>query len=242
MREFYKMLLPAGQFPLRKALGYLSGTLLFLLSFACAATLIQLRYFWCLIFPVAAIFVAELYSRSDKPFTLTANTLAGILYIALPFALLNFMVFDGDGNYDWHILLILFIFLWCNDVGAYCFGLTFGRNGRHKLFERISPKKSWEGFLGGVFFTLIAGSVVVLGAGADGSYRGINLIHWLIIAVIVAVAGVFGDLCESMLKRSVGVKDSGAIIPGHGGILDRFDGALLAFPCALAYIKICGIL
>jgi phosphatidate cytidylyltransferase len=185
-----------------------------------------------------ALFVAELYSGAEKPFAMIAAVLTGTVYVALPFSLLAELALS-NGNYDYRIVLSLFIMLWSNDVGAYCFGLMFGRGGKHKLFERLSPKKSWEGFWGGLIAALSAGAV--LHSAWDDRYS-FGLFHWLMLSAVVSIAAVFGDLAESMLKRSAGIKDSGHIMPGHGGILDRFDGALLAFPCAMAYINILNLL
>jgi phosphatidate cytidylyltransferase len=155
----------------------------------------------------------------------------------LPFALTTELTLH-EGNYDYRIFLALFIFLWSNDVGAYCFGMMFGRKGKHKLFERISPKKSWEGFFGGIIVSLLAALVL---SSVWGERYIFNQIHWFALALIVSLSGSFGDLAESMLKRSAGVKDSGKIMPGHGGILDRFDSALFAFPFALTYIYLFNI-
>jgi phosphatidate cytidylyltransferase len=127
-------------------------------------------------------------------------------------------------------ILAFFIFVWANDVGAYCFGMLLGR---HKLFPRISPKKSWEGFLGGIIIAIVASILV-----SKFMFDGKNLEHWLIVSIITAVFGTLGDLIESMLKRSVGVKDSGSIMPGHGGMLDRFDAVFLAFPIVFVYMII----
>ena len=156
----------------------------------------------------------------------------GILYIAVPLSLFNILGVDNRP-----VLLGLFIILWSSDVGAYVFGMLFGQKGKHKLFPSVSPKKSWEGFIGGLLVASATGhilwSVDMLPCG---------LVHTLIISLLIAVFGVFGDLVESMLKRSVGVKDSGHIMPGHGGLLDRFDAALFALPVALFYIKIFSLL
>jgi phosphatidate cytidylyltransferase len=128
-----------------------------------------------------------------------------------------------------YILLALFITIWVNDTGAYLVGITLGK---HRLFERISPKKSWEGFFGGAIFALISGYVFSL------LITEINLIEWLIFSEIVVVFGTFGDLIESLIKRTVHVKDSGNLIPGHGGLLDRFDSLLLAAPAIFIYLSI----
>ena len=187
-----------------------------------------------------SLFIQQLYRKEEQPFRTIAYTLLGFMYIVLPWSLLNFIVYDfwfisdfAAKGYNGNLLLAMFILLWCSDVGAYVFGMLFGRHGKHKLFPSISPKKSWEGFIGGVLTALAAAYIINL-----FDFISLGLIHTLIIALLIAVFGVFGDLVESMLKRSVGVKDSGKIMPGHGGLLDRFDAALLAFPVAWAYLLI----
>lgn len=231
MNEFYKLVYP--KMPLAtKLIAFLSAFATFSLFIIRAYEPINPECFLVLVFPIVALFISELYVKSTKPFENIAITLLGIVYLTIPFSLTSVLVFDA-GNYDFRLLLSLFIFIWANDVGAYCFGSTLGRLGKHKLFERISPKKSWEGFFGGVLMALLAAFIL---SSMWAERTGILEYHWYIIAVIIAVVGTFGDLAESMLKRSVGVKDSGNLMPGHGGILDRFDGVLLSFPCAVAYI------
>jgi phosphatidate cytidylyltransferase len=237
LHEFYGMLLPKS-FSLRKILGYTIATVLFVLFYLKGFGLpVSGNYFWILVVPVAGVFVAELYARSQTPFSNISGVLLGVIYVALPLSLTTELTLY-EGNYDYRIFLALFIFLWSNDVGAYCFGIMFGRKGKHKLFERISPKKSWEGFFGGIITSLLAAFVLL---SIWGERYAFDRIHWFILAVIVSLSGTFGDLAESMLKRASGVKDSGKIMPGHGGILDRFDSALFAFPCALAYIYLLNI-
>jgi phosphatidate cytidylyltransferase len=231
------MILPKS-FPLRKILGYAIAIMLFALFYARGFRLsVSENWFWILVIPVSGVFIAELYSSSKTPFANIAGVLTGVIYVALPFSLTTELTLH-HGNYDYHIFLSLFIFLWSNDVGAYCFGMMFGRKGRHKLFERISPQKSWEGFCGGIILSLLAAAVL---SSVWGERYGFSDVHWFILALIVSLSGTFGDLAESLLKRAAGVKDSGKIIPGHGGILDRFDSALFAFPFAMAYIYIFNI-
>jgi phosphatidate cytidylyltransferase len=234
--EFYSMVLPK-MFTLRKIFGYAIAIATFTLFFLKGFGWVSADCFWILAVLAAGVFIAELYSRSDNPFANISGVLAGVIYVALPFSLTTELTLH-EGNYDYRIFLALFIFLWCNDVGAYCFGMLFGRGGKHKLFERISPKKSWEGFFGGIVVALAAAFAT---SSVWGERYDFDRFHWFALAGIVALSGVFGDLAESMLKRSTGVKDSGRIMPGHGGILDRFDSALLAFPLALAYIKLFNV-
>ncbi len=185
---------------------------------------------------VVFIFIAELYRKSEQPFANIALTIAGIGYVVLPFGLLLAANFDNTAEWatrKFDISFAFFFMLWANDTGAYFAGTNFGK---HKLFERISPKKSWEGFIGGGIAAMLVGYV------CHNLFCSQRLDFWLIMALTVVVFGTLGDLVESMLKRSVGVKDSGTILPGHGGILDRFDGLLLAAPMVYFLIKIYSIL
>jgi len=177
--------------------------------------------------------IIELYKKSEKPFENIALLVLPIIYIAVPFTFLNFayVAFDKRGFF----VLAFFIFVWASDVGAYCFGMLFGK---HKLFPRISPKKSWEGFFGGIITAIVASILVSKFMFSGESLHWMHWMHWIIISVITSVFGVFGDLVMSMLKRSAGVKDSGNIMAGHGGILDRFDAVFLAFPVVFVYMII----
>lgn len=168
------------------------------------------------------------------------------LYIALPFSLLNVLAFNAspDGLVVFNTLLPLsvFIFLWVNDTGAYCVGSLLGR---HKLFPRISPGKSWEGSIGGAIFVLLAAwgigymdNMTVLDAEQQPwiCRQLLTIPQWLGLGFVVVVFGTWGDLVESLFKRTLGIKDSGSILPGHGGMLDRFDSSLLAIPAAVVYL------
>ncbi|MDR1199123.1 MAG: phosphatidate cytidylyltransferase [Prevotellaceae bacterium] len=184
--------------------------------------------------------IIELYKKSEKPFQNISLLILPIIYVALPFVLMNCMniLFKNGDLFHYELtgknyILAFFILIWTNDVGAYCFGMLLGQHGKHKLFPRISPKKTWEGFIGGIIMTVIAGMLI-----SKFMLDGKNMHHWIIIAIITSVFGTFGDLIESMLKRSAGVKDSGKIMPGHGGILDRFDAVLLSFPIFFIYFLI----
>ncbi|MBL7898580.1 MAG: phosphatidate cytidylyltransferase [Crocinitomicaceae bacterium] len=165
----------------------------------------------------------ELFRNTAKPFENVAITVGGILYIVLPFVLLNLLSVSFDlfvAETDYWPVLSVFILIWCNDTFAYLTGRLIGK---HKLFERISPKKTWEGFIGGIVFAVAAG--IILAYFLEWSYP-----KMITYGIVVGVIGTAGDLVESMLKRSVGVKDSGTILPGHGGILDRFDAVLFVVP------------
>jgi phosphatidate cytidylyltransferase len=154
------------------------------------------------------------------------------MYVALPFALLNVLAFHADKvteqiGYNPILPLSVFIFLWLSDTGAYCFGSLFGK---HRLFERISPKKSWEGSVGGAALSMLASLPMAQ------LFPFMNVGEWAGLAIVVVVFGTWGDLTESLLKRRLHIKDSGNILPGHGGMLDRFDSSLLAIPAAVVYL------
>jgi len=169
---------------------------------------------------VFTIFIYELYSHSKEPFANIAFMILGLFYIGIPFALVNFIAFDGD---DFRLLVLT----WVNDTGAYLTGSLIGKT---PLFPRISPKKTWEGSTGGLITTLLIGWTLSF------IFDDIPVTQWLGLAVIVGIFGGLGDLVESMLKRSVGVKDSGDLLPGHGGLLDRFDAFIFVVPFAAAYL------
>ncbi|MBQ8064350.1 MAG: phosphatidate cytidylyltransferase [Prevotella sp.] len=192
------------------------------------------------------LLVAELYLKQQDPIQDWAYTMLAQMYIALPFSLLNVLAFNAtkDGLVVFNPLLPLsvFVFLWVNDTGAYCVGSLLGR---HKLFPRISPGKSWEGSIGGAVFVLLAAYGIgyldnMTGLGADSpswlANGMLSIPEWLGLGLVVVVFGTWGDLVESLFKRTLGIKDSGNILPGHGGMLDRFDSSLLAIPAAVVYL------
>ena len=180
---------------------------------------------------VAYAFVRELYKKAGSPLDNFAYFALSQLYAALPFALLNILSTFGPEAYNYIMPLSIFIFLWCSDSGAYFVGSAIGR---HKLFERISPKKSWEGSIGGGVLALVAAYILSI------YYPMLGTLEWLGMAAVVVVTGTWGDLIESCMKREMGIKDSGNILPGHGGILDRFDSAILAIPSVVIYLYILG--
>ena len=179
------------------------------------------------------LLIAELYLKHPDPIQDWAYTMLSQMYIALPFSMLNVLAFTATNNgvvtFNTLLPLSIFVFLWVNDSGAYCVGSLLGR---HKLFPRISPGKSWEGSVGGAVFVLAAAYAI--------SYflddRMLTLPQWLGLGLVVVVFGTWGDLIESLFKRTLGIKDSGTILPGHGGMLDRFDSSLLAIPAAVVYL------
>ena len=183
------------------------------------------------------LMVAELYLKQEDPVHDWAYTMLSQLYIALPFSLLSVLAFRSVGSdivYTWHVPLSVFVFLWINDTGAYLCGSLLGK---HKLFPRISPGKSWEGSIGGgILVIAIAVLVWYLTEQYNMNDLQLSAIEWAGLGLTVVIFGTWGDLIESLFKRTLGIKDSGNILPGHGGMLDRFDSSLLAIPAAVVYL------
>lgn len=206
-----------------------SSSILFLSIFLFVSGSVHYKVF--ALYPLIVIFafIAELYRKKENPVLNWALFVLGQVYIALPFAMLSAIAFaQGAGIYNPVLLLAFFVTVWVYDSGAYLVGMALGK---HRLFERISPKKSWEGFFGGVFFALAAAYVFSLFEPC------MNTIQWLIFSLLIVIFATFGDLSESLLKRTLGVKDSGNILPGHGGILDRFDSILFASFIITIYLQ-----
>jgi phosphatidate cytidylyltransferase len=223
LKEFYNLALQAGYSP-QIFPGLLTGGIIFILSFLVANGAVPTKSLYLFLTILFFFPVYELYRKSDTPIVNIAVTVFGILYVTVPLSILNFIVYNsipGNSAYDYSLLISLFVFIWAGDSGAYLIGVRFGR---HRLFERISPKKSWEGFVGGIITSILAAWILSV------VFPQFSLSFMAVIAVVTVVAGTLGDLVESMIKRSVGVKDSGQFMPGHGGLLDRFDSLLLASP------------
>jgi phosphatidate cytidylyltransferase len=230
IRELYTIIEPTGIKP-QKWLGAIAGVLLLLIALLNQLGILQTTGFWLMVPVVAVIFVSELYRKQVMPLQNIAFTLFGILYLAVPFTLLYLLGFQqkGFGGYSFQIILGYFFLLWTSDTGAYLTGISIGK---HPMFARISPKKSWEGFAGGFILTIVVAIVV------SHYYTALSTVDWMVIGGIVATFGVWGDLIESMLKRSLNIKDSGTLLPGHGGILDRFDSVLFSAPIVYAYMQL----
>ena len=184
------------------------------------------------------LMVAELYLKNEDPIHDWAYMMMAQLYIALPFSLLNTLAFhltpQGLVTYDAVLPLSVFVFLWMNDTGAYLCGSLLGK---HKLFPRISPGKSWEGSIGGgILVIAIAVLVWYFTEQYQLNQLGLSALEWAGLGLTVVIFGTWGDLVESLFKRTLGIKDSGNILPGHGGMLDRFDSSLLAIPAAVVYL------
>ncbi len=225
MHEFYSISRTLGVKP-QYVLGMVMAALLFVAVYTLAFGLCCNAYLLFALIPLfTLVFFVELFRKSAAPFTNIAYTLLGLMYVAFPLSLMS-SVYSVGGM---HLMLSFFILLWANDTFAYLFGITLGR---HKLFPSISPKKSWEGYLGGIL------SVVVFSYILHRAFDDVALVHMVSVGVIISVTAVLADLVESMLKRSAGIKDSGKIMPGHGGLLDRFDAALLSLPLVFAYVMV----
>jgi len=199
--------------------------LLFLISFFYFSRRAFLPIFSYYIILIFWMFIRELFLKNPNPVHNWAYFLLGQVWIALPFSLLNFIVYFN--NYQPLLILSIFILVWMNDTGAYLIGITLGK---HKMIPRVSPHKSWEGFAGGILVTLLTGYLLSLWL-----YQ-LDLPQWLFMSLIVSIFATFGDLLESLWKRTFQIKDSGNAIPGHGGFLDRFDSLLMVVPAVLIYL------
>jgi phosphatidate cytidylyltransferase len=229
--EFYRMITVIGHYHIRHVAGVAAGTVVYATLALVSLQWIHPSVMFVNLLLLPLLLIAELYYKSPTPFRNVALNVFGILYIILPFALLNFFFNPTlTPNSDHPALLLgFFILLWVYDSFAYLFGVWLGK---HRLFERHSPKKSWEGLIGGFVAGFAAAFFIAY------FWTDYSLWHWLIIAALVMIFGTFGDLAESMLKRSIKVKDSGRVLPGHGGMLDRFDAALLAAPAVFVYLML----
>ncbi len=213
----------------------LGGVYLFLAIYCYCTEATDARIFIPYLLILIYLLVSELYLKQPSPMNNWAYSLMSQLYVALPFALLCVLAFQRNAvesdsspiSFNAILPLSVFIFNWSNDTGAYCTGMLFGR---HRLFERISPKKSWEGSVGGGIISVIVSLVMA------HFFPFLSTLQWVGFALVVVVFGTWGDLVESLLKRQLGIKDSGNILPGHGGMLDRFDSTLLAVPAVVLYL------
>jgi phosphatidate cytidylyltransferase len=225
--EFYSLVGLDGMLP-QKTFGTICGVLVFCLAFLIEKNHISWRYYF-LMFPIISlVFMIKLYKFERKPFTNIAFTILGIIYVAMPFALLNIATFE-NGDYNYEIMLGCLLILWANDTGGFIAGTLFGKT---KLFERISPKKSWEGAVGGAVLGLL------FAFGISYYFVTLAIWQWMVVGVLIIIGGDYGDLVESLLKRSIEIKDSGTSLPGHGGFLDRFDGLLISAPFIVAFLEI----
>jgi cytidylyltransferase family len=218
---------------LQRTVNVLGGVYLFIATFVYANGLTDGKIFLPYLLFIMLTMIAELYYKAPNPINNWAFTLFAQVYCAGSFSILNFIGAEpgtpGVMSYTPLFIMAIFIFVWLDDTGAYLVGSLIGK---HKLFERISPKKSWEGFFGGLILALASSQAFAWFA------PEINRMNWLGLAATVVLFGTWGDLIESLLKRTLGVKDSGNVLPGHGGMLDRFDSVMLAVPASYIYIEL----
>ncbi len=234
--EFYNVIEQAGHKP-SKWVGTISGVLFFLITFLVSIGILPRPFNLTFIPIIVFIFIFEIISSREHTLENSGLNVLGFIYIAGPFSFMNFLIHTTINNqpnsfYPW-ILAGIFLILWVNDSFAYLIGSAFGK---HKMCAKISPKKSWEGLIGGAVFATIMGIVNAV------LFQAISMTSWIIIALLTVVFGTFGDLFQSKLKREIGVKDSGKILPGHGGFLDRLDSLLFAIPIIFLWLIFSGIL
>ena len=222
--EFYRLVKEAAS-PNRLP-GLIIGMANFIFAVGVVAGFVELKWMLLNFLSLPLLMIWELYRKKKHPFVNVSMTLLGFVYASLPFTLLVFAVYAG-GKYEPGLPMGLFLILWANDTGAFAAGKTMGKR---KLFERISPNKTWEGFFGGLILACVFGYL------SSYLFPNIATVDWFVISIIVVVAGTLGDLIESLFKRSIKIKDSGSVIPGHGGFLDRFDGLLIALPIVVMYM------
>ena len=232
IREFGSLVNKIEGVEINKMITSIGGAYLFLAFMAFCIGVYDSKIFIPYVLLILYLFISELYLKKQNPINNWAYSMFSQLYIGLPFAMLNVLAFQYDASiddvsYNPILPLAVFIFLWINDSGAYCVGSLFGK---HRLFERISPKKSWEGSVGGALFCVAASFLLAY------FFPFMNTLQWIGLSLVIVVFGTWGDLTESLFKRQLNIKDSGTILPGHGGMLDRFDSSLMAIPAAAAYI------
>jgi len=226
--EYHSILFSGGIKPDRLTL-LIVGTLSYLIHLGFLWDYLEVKHLLLIIPAIFLLTIVELFRNKKNPFTNIGTAIFGLFYLVIPISLLNVIYSIGTTEYNNSVGLIFgfFIIIWTNDTFAYLSGMIFGK---HKFFERISPKKTWEGIIGGLIFGIIGAYVLSI------FFYQINPFEWIGYALVIIIFGTFGDLIESLLKRTFELKDSGTIMPGHGGILDRLDSILVAAPFALVYI------
>ncbi len=230
LQEFFAMTLGDG-YPVSRVFAVLTALAMFLFAFAASAFVVDVKWFIIIAIPLLALMISFLFVRDRDNLLKFSYLFTGIIYIALPMAVTNFLIFDAGGSFDGMVLLFFFVIIWASDVGAYALGTALGQTHGKKLCPSISPKKSWIGVFGGLFFAMAAAAAMSMLPGLD-----IPLVHALGLSVTITASGICGDLFESQWKRLYNLKDSGNIIPGHGGILDRLDSSLFAIPSGVLYL------
>lgn len=254
--EFYRLAKANNYYPNVK-IGISIGVILYTISYLVSARILAPDFLIIAIPLLIFLSIIELYRQKKNPINNISISIFGLIYVVLPLSLIHFMVlttspvnenpdiinsitklsplYDHQSSIYFSSFIIIgyFIIQWVSDTGAFLFGISFGK---HRLFERISPKKSWEGAIGGIITTIGAAFFT------HYLFPQLDLMHWIIISLIISFFGIYGDLIESLFKRSVNVKDSGQILPGHGGVLDRFDSTFIALPMVYFYLQIINYL
>ena len=234
--EFTGLVNNSGDVRVNRFICTVAGVYLFLAFAGFCSGITPAAVFIPYLLTVVYLFISELYTKAPNPINNWAYTMFSQMYIALPFSMINVVAFHSTGDahvYDYLLPLSIFIFLWTNDTGAYISGSLLGR---HKLFPRVSPGKSWEGSIGGGLLVLAVAALVGYLANSSEGGHTLSIPAWMGLGLVVVFFGTWGDLVESLFKRTLVIKDSGNILPGHGGMLDRFDSSLMAFPAAVVYL------
>lgn len=235
MHEFFRMSM-GEKYKVLRIITIIAGIYSFVILYLHYAYGVTVKFVGISLIVVILIMIASVFSQDKENIWKTAYLYTGLVYVALPLSLSNIVAFRG-GSFNATLLISFFILICCSDMGAYAFGMAFGqKEGRRKLAPKISPKKSWMGFWGGLLFCVV--TAVGLHFTKLLNYP---MIHCIILAVLIHCGGVCGDLFESMWKRQFGYKDSGNVIPGHGGLLDRFDSTLLAVPLGVLYLSMISL-
>lgn len=226
--EFFRLASNNNVYP-QRVVGYIVGSIVFFIPAIAALGMISPKSIAFLPLLIFAFIITELFRNKPNSLQNITFSIFPVVYISIPLSILIFLTsaIVTNNQPHWHIAFSFFIILWSHDTFAYLTGMALGK---HKLFEKISPKKTWEGTIGGMIFGLVAAYVLSL------LFIELNTLQWIAGALIITVSGTFGDLSESLLKRSFKVKDSGHIFPGHGGVLDRFDAVLFAAPAFFCYL------
>lgn len=235
MSEFYTITM-GDRYKVSRALAILAGVILFSLIYLAAAYRMPVKYVALSIVPVMVVMINSLYVEDKTDYSKFSNLYTGLIYIAVPLALSNLVAFR-NGHFSGMLLVSFFVLIWSSDIGAYIFGMALGQKYGKKLFPSVSPKKTWIGYWGGMLFSILAAHILNL-----TGMLSLPMFHSVMLAIVMHVAGVYGDLFESQWKRINGIKDSGTIIPGHGGLLDRFDSTLLAMPMGALYLSLFDLL
>jgi phosphatidate cytidylyltransferase len=230
LMEFYELVLPDKRW-IEKYLGIIAGSIIYVMFALIFSADLSLAWYYHIIPVFMAMFIIKLFEKTHNEFSTLAFQVLGLVYITLPLVMLSKMGYLNSFSYSAGLPMGVFILIWTSDTGAYLAGRSFGKT---KLFERVSPKKTWEGSVGGLLLSLLVAYVI----SQFDLFDTVNVLDWFIIACIIVVFGTFGDLFESLLKRNLHIKDSGNMLPGHGGVLDRFDALFISIPTVFFYLQL----